>query len=88
MWLKFFTVAGRFPTGRAELPDEAVGYVASQVKVAASDLGLFDWVGRTAERHRKAVRTFLGFRECSVPQACLARSDGRERVPGMPGIWR
>jgi hypothetical protein len=69
LWLKFFTVEGRFPAGGAELPDEAVGHVASQVKVPASDLGLFDWEGRTAERHRKTVRTFLGFRECSVADA-------------------
>ena len=69
MWLKFFIVEGRFPSGRSELPDEAVGWVASQVKVPASDLGLFDWEGRTAERLRRAVRTFLGFRECSVADA-------------------
>ena len=55
--------------GRSELPDGAVGWVASQVKVPASDLGLFDWEGRTAERARKTVRTFLGFRECSVADA-------------------
>ena len=46
LWLKFFTVEGRFPAGRSELPDEAVGYIASQAKVPASDLGLFDWEGR------------------------------------------
>src|SRR6266702_1061345 len=66
LWLKFFIMKGCFPAGRSELPDEAVGWVASQVKVPASDLGLFDWEGRTAERVRKTVRTFLGFRECSV----------------------
>ena len=69
LWLKFFIAEGRFPTGRSELPDEAVGWVASQVKVPASDIGLFDWEGRTAERTRKTVRTFLGFRECSVADA-------------------
>ena len=69
LWLKFFIMKGRFPAGRSELPDEAVGWVASQVKVPASDLGLFDWEGRTAERARKTVRTFLGFRECSVADA-------------------
>ena len=69
LWLKFFTVEGRFPAGRSELPDEAIGYVASQVKVAAADLGLFDWDGRTAERNRKMVRMLLGFRECSVADA-------------------
>jgi hypothetical protein len=30
---------------------------------------LFDWEGRTAERLRSVVRTFLGFRECSVADA-------------------
>ena len=69
LWLKFFIMKGCFPAGRSELPDEAVGWVASQVKVPASDLGLFDWEGRTAERARKTVRTFLGFRECSVADA-------------------
>ena len=63
LWLKFFIMKGCFPAGRSELPDEAVGWVASQVKVPASDLGLFDWEGRTAERARKTVRTFLGCRE-------------------------
>ena len=69
LWLKFFIMEGRFPAGRSELPDEAVSWVASQVKAPASDLGLFDWEGRTAERARKLVRTFLGFRECSVADA-------------------
>ena len=69
LWLKFYIAEGRFPSGRSELPDEAVAWVASQVKVPASDIGLFDWEGRTAERTRKTVRTFLGFRECSVADA-------------------
>jgi hypothetical protein len=67
--LKFFTQHGRFPEGRSELHDDSIAYVATQVKVPASDLGLFDWEGRTAERHRAQVRDFLGFRECTVPDA-------------------
>jgi len=39
------------------------------VTAPASDLGLFDWEGWTAGRARKTVRTFLGFRECSVAGA-------------------
>ncbi|MDA8319167.1 MAG: DUF4158 domain-containing protein [Actinomycetota bacterium] len=69
LWLKFFIAQGRFPLGRSELPDKAVVWVARQVKVPASDIGLFDWEGRTAERLRNLVRTFLGFRECSVADA-------------------
>ncbi|MEV5711465.1 DUF4158 domain-containing protein, partial [Actinoallomurus sp. NPDC052274] len=67
LWLKFFTQHGRFPEGRSELHDDAIAHVATQMKVSASDLGLFDWEGRTAERHRKHVRTFCDFRECTVP---------------------
>jgi hypothetical protein len=35
--LRFYTERGRFPRGRGELPDEAVEYVARQVKVTAAD---------------------------------------------------
>ncbi|MFD8563298.1 DUF4158 domain-containing protein [Streptosporangium canum] len=69
LWLKFFAQHGRFPEGRSELPDEAVTFVAGQVKVPAAELGLFDWEGRTAERHRAQVRTFLDFGECTVADA-------------------
>jgi hypothetical protein len=64
-----FCAGGRFPDGRSELHDDAIAYVATQVKIPASDLGLFDWEGRTAERHRKQVRTFCGFHACTVPDA-------------------
>jgi hypothetical protein len=67
--LKFYTRRGRFPRGRGELPDEAVAYVARQVKVPASDLGLYEWPGRTFEYHRAQIRTFPGFRECTVADA-------------------
>ena len=36
--LKFYTQYGRFPRGRAELPGEAVEFVARQVQVPASEL--------------------------------------------------
>ncbi len=67
--LKFYTQHGRFPRGRAELLDEAVAFVAGQVRVPASELGLYDWFGRTNTFHRAQVRTHLGFRECSVADA-------------------
>ncbi len=54
--LKFFSRMGRFPRGRGELPDEAVAYVARQVGVPASDLGFYEWDGRTVEYHRAQVR--------------------------------
>jgi len=67
--LKFYTQHGRFPRGRAELPDEAVAFVAGQVQLSASELGLYDWFGRTIKFHRAQIRAHLGFRECSVADA-------------------
>src|SRR5688572_9824916 len=67
--LKYFTQYGRFPRGRAEFPDEVVDYVAKQTKTPVGSLGLYDWSGRTIERHRDEIRDHLGFRECSVADA-------------------
>lgn len=67
--LKFYGQHGRFPRGRAELPDAAVGFVAGQVKVPASELGLYEWSGRTNRFHQAQIRAHFGFRECSVEDA-------------------
>lgn len=67
--LKFYGQHGRFPRGRAELPDAAVQFVADQVKVPASELGLYEWSGRTNRYHQAQIRTHFGFRECSVEDA-------------------
>lgn len=69
MLLRFHTLHGRFPGGRHELPDEAIAYVATLVKVPAADLGSYEWQGRTWEYHRAQIRTFRGFRECTVTDA-------------------
>ncbi|MEU8804793.1 Tn3 family transposase [Spirillospora sp. NPDC048819] len=68
--LKFYTRHGRFPRGRAaEFADEVVDHGARQVKVSASELGLYDWTGRTIEYHRAQIRDQLGFRVCGVVDA-------------------
>jgi hypothetical protein len=67
--LKFYTRHGRFPRGRAEFSDEVVEFVARQVKVSGAEFGLYEWAGRTIERHRGQIRAHLGFRECSVADA-------------------
>jgi hypothetical protein len=64
--LRFYARAGRFPRGRSELAADAVEFVARQVDVPASDLGFYEWSGRTFEYHRAQVRRHLGFRECSA----------------------
>jgi TnpA family transposase len=67
--LKFSTRHGRFPRGRGELPENAVAYLARQVNVPPEELGFYEWAGRTFEYHRAQIRTFLGFRECTVADA-------------------
>jgi hypothetical protein len=67
--LKHFIMAGRFPTGRAELASETVDFVAKQVGVPAADLGFYDWTGRQIKAHRAETRRALGFRERSVDDA-------------------
>ena len=67
--LKYFIRAGRFPSGRSELGDEVVEFVAGQVGVPASELGFYDWSGRSIKAHRAEVRRVFGFRECGVEDA-------------------
>ncbi len=67
--LKFYTRHGRFPRGRAEFPGEVVEFVARQIKVSGAEFGLYDWTGRTIERHCGQIRAHLGFRECSIADA-------------------
>ena len=70
--LRFYTERGRFPRGRGEIPDGAVGYVARQVGVTSTDIAFYEWSGRTIEYHRAQIRKALGFRECSVADAEVA----------------
>jgi TnpA family transposase len=67
--LKYFSLHARFPRGRAQLPAEGIEQVATQVGVPAADLGFYDWSGRSAERHRAQIRSFFGFRPCTVVDA-------------------
>jgi Domain of unknown function (DUF4158) len=43
-----------------------VEFVAAQVKVAASELGFYEWNGPTIKRHRGEIRRFFGFRKIMV----------------------
>ncbi|MDX6391731.1 MAG: hypothetical protein QOJ73_2794 [Streptosporangiaceae bacterium] len=67
--LRFYAVHGRFPLGRSELPDQVVTHVARLVGVPVSDLGFYEWDGRTIKAHRADIRRYFGFRECSVVDA-------------------
>lgn len=64
--LKHYSRHGRFPRGRAELPDAVVEFVARQVGVAGADLGSYEWSGSTIDYHRSQIRAHLGFRVATI----------------------
>ena len=64
--LKHYSRHGRFPRGRAELPDAVVEFVARQLAVPAADLGSYEWSGSTIEYHRSQIRAHLGFRVATI----------------------
>ena len=67
--LMYFTRHARFPRGRSEFGAEVVDFVARQVGVEASELGFYDWSGRTIKAHRTQIREHFSFRECTVADA-------------------
>ena len=69
--LKFFQVHGRFPRGRAEIPDEVVRFVwLCQVDVTASDLGFYGDLARrravVVGRGRPSRGHRLGDQDCPL----------------------
>lgn len=63
--LKFFEIEGRFPQYAVEVPEQAVGYLAEQVKAEAGVFAKYDFSSRAAKYHRVQIQEALGFRECS-----------------------
>lgn len=81
--LKFVLWRGRFPRALHELPGDAVAHLARQAGVPAGEVASFDFVGRTARRHRREIRAYTGFRECSVTDAETLASWLVEHVAGV-----
>lgn len=67
--LKYFQYESRFPTSKAEIPNEVVCYVAQLLKVSPDRFDNYDWQGRTIKAHRAIVREFLGITEATVKDA-------------------
>jgi hypothetical protein len=63
---KHYSRHGRFPRGRSDVADEAIAFIAGQLGVDASDLGFYEWAGRTIEYHRAQIRDHLGYRVATV----------------------
>jgi hypothetical protein len=64
--LKTFQYSGHFPAHPGEVAPEILAYLAQQVQVPVGIFGQYDWNGRTASRHRRAIRERTGFREVTV----------------------
>ena len=64
--LKFVQWKGRFPRGRAEIPDAAAVHLSKQAGVEPGMLAWYDFNGRAAETHRREIRKHTGFHPCSV----------------------
>jgi len=60
--LKFYEIEGRFPAYREEVPQAAVDYLGSLVKVAPALFAKYSWRGRTIEYHRAQIRKVYGTR--------------------------
>jgi len=56
--LKFVQWRGRFPAGREELPENAIGHVARQVGVAESEIARYDFDGRQGAPRRDPSRAW------------------------------
>jgi hypothetical protein len=71
--LKAFTLEGRFPRQKHDVPGSVIVHLANQVDVPVDLYPRYEWLGRTIEYHRAQIREYLGFREATV-------QDGDELV--------
>ncbi|MEV4186877.1 Tn3 family transposase [Streptosporangium canum] len=62
LMLKFYEIEGRFPAYPEEVPQVAIVYVASLVKVDPGLFGKYSWASRTIKDHRKQIRKAFGTR--------------------------
>lgn len=60
--LKFMELYGRFPESLEELDQNAVQWLATQLGTTTDTLSSYELGGRQGQRHRRTIRTFLGFR--------------------------
>jgi hypothetical protein len=85
--LKFYEIEGRFPAYREEVPQAAVAYLGSLVKVEPALFAKYSWRGRTIEYHRAQIRRAYGTRP---PTAHVANGQVRHviksRTPDKQGL--
>lgn len=64
--LKFYRNSGRFPSSAKDISPTVVHYLANQIDADAGDLDSYDWLSRTAFRHRREILDFIGIRRVSA----------------------
>lgn len=67
--LKSFQYEGRFPTSKAEIPSDAIRFVAQLLQTSPDRFDNYDWQGQTIKAHRALIRDFLGVTEATVKDA-------------------
>jgi hypothetical protein len=60
--LKFFQLEGYFPSSLADIPSQAVQYVAEQLGISPNSPIRLPLSGRLAKTYRTDIRSFTGFR--------------------------
>lgn len=64
--LKFFQVEGWFPENESEVPPIVVEQIANQLGLDSEDISRYQWQGRRAREHKRAIRELYGFRRATV----------------------
>jgi TnpA family transposase len=67
--LKFFQMEARYPRSKQEVPKQVVSYIAQLLGVSSKLFKEYSFSGRTFERHRAEIRSFLGWKEFTVEDA-------------------
>jgi TnpA family transposase len=60
--LKTFQYEGRFPEEGRDVPVDILGFVAQQLGIGVEVVENYQWDGRTARNHKRAIRDLYGFR--------------------------
>ena len=72
--LKYAQYQGRFPESRRDVPLAVVEFIAQQIDVEATVVDLYQWNGRTARRHRRAVREEIGLTSTTLENQAQLKS--------------
>ena len=80
--IKYFQIEGKFPSRLFDIPTVPIEYLAQQLNINSATINKYDWKGRSYDRHRQQIRSFLGYRTPTAKDAeAIADSLKREILP-------